>query len=351
MPGTMTAAVLHGPRDLRLEPRPVPAPGPGMVLLRVRRAGICGSDLHYYREGRCGPFVPTRPFVPGHELVGDVAAAGDGVAAPAVGARVAVNPVRACGACEACRGARPNLCPRTVMLGSASTTPPTDGAFAAYVAVRADQCHALPDAVDDGAAAMIEPFAVGLHAIRRAGAVKGGSVLVLGGGAIGLTTLLAAKACGAARVALGDPVEARRRAAVALGADEALDPAAPGAMDRAKDLSDGGFHVVVEAAGAPPALRQALRLVRTGGTVVQVGTLGTDEIPIPAHLVMTRELQVVGSFRYGAAFAEAAGLVASGRVDLLPLLSRVVPLGGVAGALEGAGDPGHAIKVQIDLLA
>jgi L-idonate 5-dehydrogenase len=295
--------------------------------------------------------VPTRPFVPGHELAGDVAALGDGVAEPAVGARVAVNPARACGVCEACRAGRGNLCPRTVMLGSASTTPPTDGAFAAYVVVRADQCHALPETLDDGAGALLEPFAVGLHAIRRAGPVEGRSVLVLGGGTIGLTTILAARACGASTVVVGDPVETRRRIAVELGADAALDPTTPDAADRAGGLSEGGFHVVVEAAGAPAALRQALRLVRTGGTVVQVGTLGTDEIPLPAHLVMTRELQVVGSFRYGSAFGEAVRLAASGQADLKPLLSRVVPFADIVSAIEAASDREHAIKVQVDLLA
>jgi threonine dehydrogenase-like Zn-dependent dehydrogenase len=150
MPALMTAAVWHGARDLRCLAYPRPEPGPGMVLIRNRRVGICGSDLHYHEHGYCAAFVPDRPFVLGHELAGEVAALGEGVTGVRPGERVTVNPARSCRECEDCRGGRPNLCRRTIMLGSASTRPPTDGAMAEYVCVRADQCHALPAALDDG---------------------------------------------------------------------------------------------------------------------------------------------------------------------------------------------------------
>jgi len=181
MNSTMLAAVLYGAGDIRLEERPPPDLSPGMVLLRVRRVGVCGSDLHYFEHGYCAAFVPTRPFILGHELTADVVAAAGGVKEPAVGARVTVNPARACGLCEYCKSGRGNLCRRTIMLGSASTTPPTDGAFAQYVTVRAEQCHVLPAQMDDGVGAMMEPFAVALHAVNRAGTMSGRKVLVTGG--------------------------------------------------------------------------------------------------------------------------------------------------------------------------
>jgi len=137
MSNTMLGAVLRGAKDLRLEPWAVPDLAPGQVLIRVRRAGICGSDMHYFAHGYCAAFVPTRPFILGHELVGEVAALAEDVKVPAIGARVVVNPARACGVCEYCRSGRGNLCRQTVMLGSASTTPPTDGALAQFVAVHA----------------------------------------------------------------------------------------------------------------------------------------------------------------------------------------------------------------------
>src|SRR2546423_15497919 len=122
MSKTMPGAVLHGAKDLRLEECPLPSPGPGEVLVRIRRAGICGSDMHYFAHGRCGPFVPTQPFILGHEFVGDVVTVSDDVTNPKAGSRVVVNPARACGTCDYCQNGRRNLCPRTIMLGSASTT-------------------------------------------------------------------------------------------------------------------------------------------------------------------------------------------------------------------------------------
>ena len=164
----MKAAVLHGANDIRIELRRQPELNPGMVLLRIRRVGICGSDLHYYEHGFCAGFVPDRPFVLGHELTAEVAAVGQGVDAVSVGQRVTVNPARSCGFCEYCKAGRSNLCRNIIMLGSASTTPPTDGAFAEFVTVRSDQCHLLPAEVDDGLGAMIEPFSVALQAVKRA---------------------------------------------------------------------------------------------------------------------------------------------------------------------------------------
>ena len=155
MSATMQAGVLHGAKDIRLEKVASPELRPGMVRLRVRRVGICGSDMHYFEHGYCAAFIPTRPFILGHELTADVAAVAADVKTLDVGARVTVNPARACGFCNYCKAGRGNLCRQTIMLGSASTTPPTDGAFAEFVTVRADQCHVLPSHMNDGLGAMM----------------------------------------------------------------------------------------------------------------------------------------------------------------------------------------------------
>jgi L-idonate 5-dehydrogenase len=346
---TMTAAVLHGAGDVRLEAYPRPTLAPGMALVRVRRAGMCGSDLHYFQHGCCGAFVPTRPFVLGHELAGEVAAVADDVAGLAVGARVAINPARACDRCAYCRSGRRNLCRRTIMLGSASTTPPTDGGFAELVAVRADQCHLLGDDMDDGVGAMMEPFAVALHAVRRSRLAGAARVLVTGGGTIGLLVAKTARAFGASLVVASDVSPGRRAVATALEADHAVDPADPALGDVVRELSGDGFDVVFEASGARPALRQAFDLVRPGGTLVQVGTLGTDDMPLPANQLMAREITYLGSFRYADVFDDAIALVRSGRVDVGPLVSRVLPLAQAAEALVLAGNPGSAIKVQLQV--
>lgn len=346
---TMLRAVLHGAKELRIETCAIPELRPGQVLIRVRRAGICGSDLHYYNHGYCAAFVPTRPFILGHEMIGEVAARAEDVKAPVVGARVVVNPARSCGVCDYCRGGRGNLCPRTVMLGSASTKPPTDGVFAHLVAVHADQCHLVPVEMDDGQGAMIEPFAVAVHAVKRVGTVSGRRVLVMGGGPIGLLVAMTARTFGASPVAVADIVEARRRAALKLGADAVLDPLSAALAEQARELGGDGFDVVFEASGAPAALRHAFDLVRPGGAIVQIGTLGTADIPLPANQVMVREIQFLGSFRYGNVFDEAIRLAASGRVDLAALVSRVLPLENVADAMKLASSKEDVLKVQISI--
>ncbi len=348
---TMRAGVLHGVKDLRLESRERPALAPGMVLLRVRRAGICGSDLHYFEHGYCGAFVPSGPFILGHEMVGMVEEVAEGVGDLARGTRVAVNPARSCGVCDYCRAGRGNLCRRTTMLGSASTSPPTDGAFADYVAVHADQCYPLPSELDDGLGAMLEPLAVALHAIRRAGSVSGRRVLVTGGGTIGLLVALTARAFGAAPVVLSDPIVNRRTMALTLGADGALDPSSRDLEGRVQELAGDGFDVAFEASGAATALRRAFGLVRAGGTIVQIGTLPTDDIPLPANQVMVREIQLLGSFRYGPVFGEGIRLLASRRIDPQVLISGVWPLSRIREAMQNATGRTGAIKVQIDIAA
>ena len=349
MSENMLAGVLHGARDLRLQHVAPPALGPGMVLLRVRRVGICGSDMHYFEHGYCGTFVPSRPFILGHEITAVVAAVANDVQAPAVGARVTVNPARACGYCDYCKAGRGNLCRQTIMLGSGSTTPPTDGAFAEFVTVRADQCHELPPQMDDSLGAMMEPFAVALHAVKRAGPVAGKRVLVTGGGPIGLLVMLTARAFGATPVALSDVVAGRRATALTLGADAVLDPASPQLPEQVHGLTGDGFDVIFEASGAPRALRQAFELVRPGGTVVQIGTLGTDDVPLPANQLMVRETCFIGSFRYGNVFDEAIRLVAGGRVNPAPLISGIFPLVELPQAMQRAFDKDEVIKVQIQI--
>ncbi|HUG53273.1 MAG TPA: L-idonate 5-dehydrogenase, partial [Vicinamibacteria bacterium] len=340
---------LHGPRDLRLEERPVPELLPGTVLLRVRRAGLCGTDVHYFEEGRVGSFVATAPFVLGHELCGEVVAVARGSAQPAPGTRVVVNPARQCGHCDYCRAGRGNLCRHLHMLGSASTTPPTDGGFAQYLRVGAEQCFAMPPQMDDGLGAMMEPFAVALHALSRAGSVAGARVVVSGGGPIGLLTVLAARTFGATTVALSDPVAERRSMARRLGADAVLDPAAESFAAEAAAVAADGFCVLFEASGSPSALRQAFELVRRGGTIVQIGSFSEPEIPLPVGRLLVKELRLVGSFRYGNVWEQAIRLVASGRVDLQPLISDVLPLSRAREALELASRRGAAVKVQLDL--
>jgi L-idonate 5-dehydrogenase len=343
----MKAFVLHGQRDLRCEDVLTPSPGPGEVLVRVRRAGICGSDIHYFVHGRAGSFVPKRPFILGHEIAGEIAKVGPGVATDLCGKRVAVDPSVACGHCAFCREGRYNLCVNMRFYGSASTDPHVDGGFAEYVVAPAANCHVLPEGLGWAEAAMTEPLSVAVHAVMRSGNVAGKSVLVTGGGAIGQLTALVVRAFGASVVILADIAPFPRNLAIELGADGTLDAADPAAVERGLAVAPGGFHIVFEASGAPPAVPLAIALARRGGTIVQIGTL-PDDVSAPLNTIMARELSYVGSFRFANAFAIALDLMASGRVGVSPLVNVVMPLDDMAGAMGRAIGKDGVIKVQVE---
>ena len=345
----MKAALLYGARDIRVEQYRRPELQTGMVLLRCRRVGICGSDLHYYNDGHCGTQTVESPFILGHEFAAEVASVADGVDSVKVGQRVTANPARACGFCDYCKAGRGNLCRKTIMLGSASTKPPTNGAMAEYVLVRADQCHVLPDEIDDTLGTMIEPLAVALHAVKRSGGVSGKRVLVLGAGTIGRLVAITAKAFGAVPVAITEIVPARRAKAAEGGVDLVFDPDANDFFDKARELTGDGFDVIFEASASIRALRQAFEVIRPGGTIVQIGTVPNEDTPIPALRLMNREFNYIGSQRYGNVFDEAIRLVASGRVDLRPLYSGEFATDESAKAFEVAGDKARSLKVQIQL--
>ena len=290
-------------------------------------------------------FPPSRLL--GHELTGDVVESNATGGSSLVGKRVTVNPARACGGCGYCKSGRGNLCRSTIMLGSASTTPPTNGAFAEFVTVRADQCHVLPVGMTDDVGAMMEPFAVALHAVKRSGTVSGKRVVVTGGGPIGLLVLLTSRAFGATPIVVSDIVEGRRKAALGLGADAVLNPQDETIAAQAGELARDGFDVIFEASGSPHALRQAFNMVRPGGTIVQIGTIGSQDIPLPMNQLMVHEIQLLGSFRYGNVFDEAIQLAASGRVHLKPLISDVFPLEKISLAMKRALEKDSVMKVQI----
>lgn len=343
----MRAFILHGKEDLRQGELPTPGAQPGQVLVKVRRVGICGSDVHYFNHGRVGNFVPKRPFALGHEFAGEVVASGQGAAGFSTGDRVVIDPSQPCGQCRHCRSGRYNLCENMRYFGSASCDPHLDGGFAEFVAVPARNCHLMPDVMTWGEAAMLEPLSVALHATQRAGNLAGTSVFVAGGGAIGQLIALAARAFGAAQVVLGDPAEFPRRFALEQGADAALNPADTDSEKQAMDLSGGGFDVVFEAAGSTQALIHALKIVRRGGTIVQVGTL-PPEVPIPANLVMSKELTVTGSFRFAHVFPAALTFAASKRIKVESLISRTFPFDETPQAMALAVAKENVIKIQIE---
>ncbi|WP_369252161.1 L-idonate 5-dehydrogenase [Streptomyces sp. R41] len=338
----MLGCVIHGQGDLRVDELPVPSPGPGQALVAVRYGGVCGSDLHYWRHGGVGDFRLREPMVLGHEVVGTVISYGDGASGPLPGTAVAVHPATACRVCPECVDGRANVCRDTRYLGSAARTPHVQGGFAAQVVVPADQLRALPADLDLERAALAEPLSVALHAVRRAGAVAGRHVLVTGAGPIGCLVVAAAKAAGAARVTVTDLLPQALSYAVSVGAD---------AVVRADDPADPSWpsevDVAIEASGVAAGLDTCLRLVRRGGVVVQLGMLPPGQSPFAGNLVVSREIELRGAFRFDAEFDDALALLAvEPRFD--ELISAVVPLGEAESAFALAADRSRSCKVLLD---
>jgi len=332
----MRCAVLTDTETFALEDRPRPEPGPDDVLVAMRHVGICGSDVHYYRHGRIGDFVVESPLVLGHESAGEVVAVGSNVEDVAVGDEVALEPGVPCLECDYCRQGRYNLCPDVRFMA----TPPHDGAFAEYVAWPAAFATPLPDGVSTRAGALCEPLSVGIHAVRRANVGVGDTVLVTGGGPIGMLVAEAARAAGAAEVGLSDVVSAKLDRAEARGVDWTVDATAGGLPDRVAAHTDGeGVDAVIEASGAEPAIRSTTGVVRRGGTVVLVGLAEDGEIPLDTHDVVNRELDVHGSFRFRNTYSAAVDLLADGAVDVEGIIDFERPLDEVRAAFEQTADP------------
>ena len=188
------------------------------------------------------------------------------------------------------------------------------------------QCFPLPDGVDDARAVLMEPLAVALHAAHRAGSLAGRRVLITGGGPIGLLEVAVARAFGAATVVVSDPEPVRRQTALQMGADLACDPTEVVLAEYAQRALGDGFDVLFEASGAERAVQESFEAVRRGGTIVQIGVFTAGSVTLPLNQLMIRELQLVGSFRYGNVWEEGIRLVARGRINLTPLVSQVFPL-------------------------
>lgn len=307
----------------------MPVPAADEVLVRVAAVGVCGSDVHYYREGRLGDFVVEGPLVLGHELSGTIVGAGQDVEPSRVGRRVAIEPQRPCGRCPQCRAGRYNLCPKMEFYA----TPPIDGAFAEYVTIQDSFAHEIPDEVSFEAAALLEPLSVGVAAVRKAGLAPASSVLIAGAGPIGIICAQTAKAFGASRVVVTDVVAERRARALEYGATEVLDPVAD-----AQAIAELGVDAFIDASGAPKAVDAGIRAVAPAGTAVLVG-LGHSTMELPVEQIQNLELTVTGIFRYVNTWPAAIHLVASGLVELDSLVTGRFDLDHAAQALDSDQDP------------
>jgi len=338
----MLAARIHAREDLRLDAFDMPNPGAGEVLLKLGAGGICGSDLHYYFEGRNGSFVVREPLIPGHEASGVVVSVGAGVTRVKPGDKVAVSPSHACGRCEGCRQGREQLCSNMKFLGSASLFPHVQGMFREFFVMGERQCYPVGGDVSLGELAFAEPLAVALHAVNRGGDLLGKSVLVTGAGTIGCLTVMAARLAGARHVVVSDILDRPLAKAKESGADVTL------RADRDGDkLAAPQFDVCYEVSGSFAALKTCVAAVKRGGAVVQVGTLPHEPLSFVVNDVMAKEIDLRGAFRWGIEFDWAVDYLSARRVDVRPLLSGQYPLADAVEAFRIAADKNRSTKVQV----
>jgi L-idonate 5-dehydrogenase len=341
----MRAVVIHAPKDLRIDSFPDPAPEAGEVRIKIAAGGICGSDLHYYHHGGFGTVRIQQPMALGHEIAGVIDAVGSGVSHLKAGMRVAVNPSKPCCSCIFCREGLRNQCLDMRFMGSAMRMPHVQGGFRENVTIDASQALPMADSLSLGEAAMAEPVAVCLHAGRQAGPLLGKRVLVTGCGPIGALMVVVARYDGAAEVVATDIADAPLGIARELGASLAVNVVNETSGLDPYRAGKGVFDVLFEASGNQAALRSALDLVRPGGIIVQLGLGG--EMTLPVNAIVTKELQLRGTFRFDPEFELALRLMGEGLIDVKPLITATLPFDSAVDAFELASDRSKSMKVQL----
>jgi len=343
----MKACVIHGAGRLAVEEREVPTPGPFEVLVRLGAGGICGSDLHYFAEGGVGDFRLREPMILGHEGAGEVLQVGPSVTAVKAGDRVAVNPNHPCGTCRQCQAGRRHLCRNVRFFGSAARFPHVQGLFAECFIAREENCHPLPVEMSFRVAACAEPLAVALHAVQRAGPMVGRSVFIAGSGPIGVLIAAAARMAGAGRICITDLFDAPLAIARRMGATEVVNVQKDAGPIDAMIQEGGVFDVGFEASGHPAGLATAIEVAAPAATLVQVGMLPRGSTAAPLNRLIARELNLVGTFRFGPEYEMAVAALAAKRIDVTPMLTHEFDFESVAEAFATAADKNHAMKVSL----
>lgn len=338
----MPAAQFTAPKEGELVTVPRPEPQTGEVLIEVKRAGICGTDIHIWH----GDYALARyPLIPGHEFAGDIVAVGEGVKRFAVGDRVTADPNVPCLICPECQRNQFNQCHNLAAVGVTRS-----GAFAGYIVVPERAVFPIGD-MTYAAGALIEPLACVVWGLKRVEVHPGDKALLFGAGPMGCLVMQSLLKVGVTDITVVDRSPARLELAASLGATTTI-TADHFNHDRAKQHAPYGFELVVDATGVPNVIEQALTYARPAGTMWVFGVAPeTAMVNINPYNVFRHDLRIVGSFAVNKTFQEATALIDSGAVKVEPLISHVVPLSEFAAGLHLAEHDPNRMKVQFDLTA
>ena len=327
----MKAAVMTGIKKIAIEERDIPEVLDNQVLVKIDYVGICGSDLHYYENGYIGDYKVEPPFVLGHESSGTIVEVSSQVTNLKIGDRVALEPGKTCGKCEFCKTGKYNLCPEVIFFA----TPPVGGVFQEYVAYDADLCFKLTENVTALEGAMIEPLSVGFHAANQGEAAFGQTAVVMGAGCIGLSTMIALKAKGVAKVYVADILQNRLDKAKELGATGIINVGETDLIKAVMDVTDGlGCDLAIETTGNENSFVGITKLVKKGATIVWVGYSKADTVSIPVNLALDKEITFKTVFRYRNIYKMAIEAVANGIADPGGIVTDVFEFKDIGEALD-----------------
>ena len=344
----MQACAIHAAKDLRLiDIDNVDSLGGDQVRVAYATGGICGSDIHYYHEGRVGNFAVKEPLILGHEIAGTVKETGAAVTGLKVGQPVAINPNLPCLLCDYCLAGQTNLCQEMVFFGSAAVTPHIQGGFREELVVPQRQCVGLPDGFDLSIAAFAEPLAICLHAVNRSQSLLHKSVLVTGCGPIGCLTIQAARLAGVRHITATDVEDTVLNTAGALGADEVINIRTNPEKVERYEAGRGHFDAAFECSGNPLALQTCFNAVRPRGSIVQVGLMPPPTNLVPVNKLLSKELNLHGTFRFHEEFDLAVDALVNQRLDVSSLLTGVFSFNEADAAFTAAVDRSKHMKIQL----
>lgn len=319
-----------------------PQPGPGEALVRGILAGVCGSDTHAAHGQH--PFV-SLPYAPGHEVVGVIESVPEG-SDMRPGQRVTLEPTVVCGECKQCRAGRENLCENLSFFGCVHP----QGGMGQYYTIPASRLHLVPDSFTDEQAALIEPMATPVHAVRLAGegedGLSGKAVAILGAGTIGLLVLAAARHLGARRVVVTDLLESKRERAMRLGADAVVDAAAADVVGQVRSELGESADVVFDCVAIQATVTQAVQMALKAGTVVVVG-VPVSPVSVPLPEIQDQQVRIQGSATYVRQdFQDAIEIIGQGLVDTNDMITSTYPMSDAASAFAAATE-GEQVKVLV----